>query len=50
VIDGKASEKRIKAGRRSDEGVEILEGIKPGEHVILSPGNMTDGEKVIVKE
>lgn len=49
VKDGKAAEKRIKAGRRSDEGVEILEGISAGDHVVLSPGNMTDGEKVIVK-
>jgi membrane fusion protein (multidrug efflux system) len=50
VKDGKASEKRIKAGKRSDEGVEILEGIKAGDEVVLSPGNMADGEKVIVKE
>jgi RND family efflux transporter MFP subunit len=50
VNDGKASEKRIRTGRRSDESIEILEGIKPGERVVLSPGNMTDGEKVIVKE
>ena len=33
VSDGKASEKRIKIGRRSDEGVEILEGIKAGDQV-----------------
>jgi len=50
VKDGKASEKRIKVGRRSDEGVEIVEGVKAGEEVVLSPGNMADGEKVIVKE
>src|SRR6185369_3842559 len=50
VKDGKAQEKRIKAGRRSDEGVEILDGIKAGDEVVLSPGNMSDGEKVIVKE
>ena len=50
VNDGKASEKRIKAGRRSSEGVEILEGIKAGDQVVLSPGNMTDGESVVVKE
>jgi membrane fusion protein, multidrug efflux system len=49
VKDGKASEKRIKAGRRSDEAVEIIEGISAGDRVVLSPGNMTDGEKVIVK-
>jgi RND family efflux transporter MFP subunit len=50
VKDGKASEKRIKVGRRSDEGVEILDGIKAGDEVVLSPGNMADGEKIVVKE
>jgi RND family efflux transporter MFP subunit len=49
VNDGKSAEKRIKAGRRTDEGVEILDGIKSGDQVVLSPGNMTDGEKVVVK-
>jgi len=49
VTDSKATEKRIKAGKRSDAGVEILDGIKAGEDVVLNPGNMTDGEKVIVK-
>ena len=48
VKDGKVSEKRIKAGRRSDEGIEILDGVKAGEEVVLNPGNMTDGEKVNV--
>src|SRR5947209_4116486 len=50
VIDGKASEKRIKTGRKADEGVEVIEGIKAGENVVLNPGNMTDGETVIVKQ
>jgi RND family efflux transporter MFP subunit len=49
VSDGAASEKRIRTGRRTDEGVEILDGVKPGEQVVLSPGNMTNGEKVIVR-
>lgn len=49
VKDGKASETRIKAGRRSDDGVEIVEGISAGDRVVLNPGNMADGEKVIVK-
>jgi len=48
--EGKVAEKRIKTGRRSDEGVEILDGIKSGDRVVLNPGNITDGEKVIVKE
>lgn len=46
VADGKASEKRVKTGRRTDEGVEILEGISAGEAVVLNPGNMADGEDV----
>jgi RND family efflux transporter MFP subunit len=49
VKDGKASEKRIKAGRRSDDGVEIVEGISAGDLVVLNPGNMADGEKVGLK-
>ena len=49
VKDGKASETRIKAGRRSDDGVEIVEGISAGDRVVLNPGNMADGEKVGLK-
>jgi RND family efflux transporter MFP subunit len=48
VRDGKASEVRIKTGRRTDTGIEILEGIKAGDDVIINPGNMADGESVNV--
>ena len=27
----------------------VIDGIKAGDQVILSPGNMTDGEKVVVR-
>jgi HlyD family secretion protein len=50
VDGGKAVEKRVKTGRRSEEGIEILEGVQAGDRVILNPGNMADGEKIIVKE
>jgi RND family efflux transporter MFP subunit len=50
VKDGKASEKRVKTGRRNEEGIEILEGISAGDQVVLSPGNMTDGENVVVRQ
>ncbi len=43
-----ASEKRIKTGRRNSTGIEILDGIAAGENVVVNPGNMTDGEKVLV--
>lgn len=48
VRDGKASENRIKTGRRTDAGIEILEGASAGDQVIINPGNMTDGESVTV--
>jgi multidrug efflux pump subunit AcrA (membrane-fusion protein) len=50
VNDGKASEMRIRAGRRSEETVEIIDGVKVGDQVVINPGNMTDGEKVSVKK
>jgi membrane fusion protein, multidrug efflux system len=50
VHEGKAAEKRIKTGRRSNEGVEIVEGIRAGDRVVLNPGNMADGEKIILKD
>jgi RND family efflux transporter MFP subunit len=48
VKDGVASEKRIRTGRRSDAGVEIVEGIAAGDQVVVDPGNLADGEKVVV--
>jgi len=48
VRDGKASEIRIKTGRRTDSGIEILEGVAAGDQVVINPGNMTDGESVTV--
>ena len=49
VLKGdKASETRIKTGRRIEQGVEVVEGLNAGEQVVLSPGNMVDGEKVVV--
>jgi len=48
VEDGKAVEKRVKTGRRAGERVEIVDGIKPGESVVLQPGNIVTGEAVRV--
>jgi membrane fusion protein, multidrug efflux system len=46
VQDGQAAEKRVRTGRHNAAGVEILEGVSPGELVVVEPGNLTDGEKV----
>jgi RND family efflux transporter MFP subunit len=48
VHDGKASEVRIKTGRRTDTGIEILEGVSASDQIVINPGNMTDGESVTV--
>ncbi len=48
VEDGKAVEKRVRTGRKAGDQVEIVEGIKAGEPVIVQPGNIVTGEPVRV--
>jgi len=48
VEDGKAVEKRVKTGRRAGGQVEIVDGVKPGENVVIEPGNIVTGEAVRV--
>ena len=46
VKDGKAHEQRVKVGRRADSRVEIVEGLKAGDVVVVNPGNIVDGTPV----
>lgn len=47
VIAGdKVEERRVRIGRRSSERLEILEGLKEGEEVVLGPGNLQGGAAV----
>lgn len=48
VEDGKAVEKRVKTGRHAGDQVEIVDGIKPGEDVVIEPGNIVTGQAVRV--
>jgi RND family efflux transporter MFP subunit len=48
VDGGKAVEKRVRTGRKEGDRVEIVEGIKAGEPVIVQPGNIVTGEPVRV--
>lgn len=46
VQDGKAREKVVVTGRRGPDWVEIVDGLKPGEPVVLRPGNLRTGDPV----
>lgn len=48
--NGQAREKTVTTGRRGPGWVEIVEGLRPGERVILDPGGLRTGEPVAAKE
>jgi RND family efflux transporter MFP subunit len=48
VRDGLSLEKRVQTGRRIGDRVEIVEGLKPEELVVLEPGNLVGGQPVTV--
>ena len=47
VDNNETTEKRVRLGRTSKGSVEILEGIHAGDPVVVEPGNLTAGEKVV---
>lgn len=46
VADGKAVEKQVRSGRRFESTIEILEGLAPGDMVIVEPGTLSSGTAV----
>jgi RND family efflux transporter MFP subunit len=48
--NGKSLEKPVKTGRRNGDKIEITEGVKPGELVVVDPGNLVGGQPISVKE
>jgi RND family efflux transporter MFP subunit len=48
VRDGLSVETRVQTGRRSEDRVEIVEGLKPEELVVVEPGNLVGGQPVTV--
>ena len=49
VKDGTAREQRVRTGRRTGGRVEIIEGVKAGDVIIVNPGDIVDGVAVIGK-
>ena len=50
VEDGKANLIPVSLGLQSESEVEVLEGLKPGDRVVLNPPmNLTDGSSVMVE-
>jgi multidrug efflux pump subunit AcrA (membrane-fusion protein) len=48
VQDGMSVERRVRTGRRFGDRVEIVEGIRPEELVVVEPGNLVGGQPVTV--
>ncbi len=48
--DGKASERTVVTGRRGAGWIEVVSGLKPGELVVVDPGNLRTGQPVIVAD
>ncbi|MBC8003158.1 MAG: efflux RND transporter periplasmic adaptor subunit [Opitutaceae bacterium] len=48
IEDGKAVEKRIVTGDRGSDWIEVVNGLKAGVSVILSPGNLQNSQVVTV--
>ena len=49
VRGGKAEERRVVTGRREKDRVEIVEGLRSGEPVVIDPGNLVGGQPVVIK-
>lgn len=50
VKDGKSEEVRVTTGRRLGDRIEIVTGLKAGQPVVDSPGNLTGGQAVTVEK
>jgi hypothetical protein len=48
VQDGKAQEKAVTTGQRTEEWTEITEGVAVGDMVIVDPGALRSGQAVNV--
>jgi RND family efflux transporter MFP subunit len=47
VRDGKAAERNVVTGRSGADWIEVKGGVKAGDFVVLDPGNLRAGERVV---
>jgi multidrug efflux pump subunit AcrA (membrane-fusion protein) len=40
----------VRTGRKSGDKIEITEGLKAGELVVVQPGSLVGGQPIIIKE
>lgn len=50
VKDGKAVEQQVIPGKRDGDWVEITDGLKPGDAVVETPGNLVAGQPVTIEK
>jgi len=50
IKEGKVLERPVMTGQKSQEWVEIVSGVSPGERVVLEPGNLQGGQTVSAVE
>jgi multidrug efflux pump subunit AcrA (membrane-fusion protein) len=48
-VPARPAEVRVQTGRRLGDTIEILDGLKKGEQVVDSPGNLAGGAAVSIK-
>jgi RND family efflux transporter MFP subunit len=48
IKDGRAAEKNITTGRRTDDWIEVLAGLNAGEPVVLEPAGIRTGQPLTV--
>ena len=49
VEKGKTKEKPVTTGRRAGEWIEVLNGVKAGDEVVLNPVNLRSGQPVVAR-
>ncbi len=49
VREGKAVEQTVTTGREGAGWIEIVSGLKPGQEVVVNPGNLQTGQPVLVE-